>query len=88
MIALLAHNGHGMGMDITPAQCRAARALLEMTQDQLAEASRVSKRTITHFEAKQRSPVPATLAAIQRALEAAGVEFIERGVRLKADPAP
>jgi transcriptional regulator with XRE-family HTH domain len=70
-------------MDVTAAQCRAARALLGMTQDELAEASRVSKRTITHFEAKQRSPVPATLAAIQRALEAAGVELIERGVRLK-----
>lgn len=71
-----------MRMDISAAQCRAARALVGMTQDQLAEASRVSKRTITHFEAEQRRPVPATLAAIRRALEAASVEFLDRGVRL------
>lgn len=69
-------------MDITSAQCRAARALLNKTQDDLALMSRVSKRTITHFEAGQRVPVPATLMAIQQALEAAGVRFTERGVEL------
>jgi transcriptional regulator with XRE-family HTH domain len=72
------------GMDITAAQCRAARGLVNFTQDRLAELSRVSKRTVSHFEGEERQPVPATLSAIQRALEAAGVEFIERGVRLKA----
>ena len=73
------------GMDIAAAQCRAARALVNMTQDQLAEASRVSKRTITHFEAGERQPVPATLEALRRALEAAGVEFLEgEGVRLRS----
>lgn len=87
IVAFLAHTRHGMGMEISASQCRAARALIEMTQDELATASRVSKRTITHFEAKQRSPVPSTLAAIQRALEEAGVEFIERGVRLRPDRA-
>lgn len=30
-------------------------------------------------------PRRATLSAIQRALEAAGVEFIDRGVRLRED---
>jgi transcriptional regulator with XRE-family HTH domain len=75
-------------MDITAAQCRAARALANLTQDQLADASRVSKRTITHFEAGERQPVPATLAALQRALEAAGVEFKPDGsVRLREQPA-
>ncbi len=69
-------------MDITAAQCRAARALINMTQDQLAEASRVSKRTISHFESEERQSVPSTLAAIQRALEAAGVRFIPNGVEL------
>ena len=61
-----------------------------MTQDRLAEASRVSKRTISHFEGEERGPVPATLSAIQRALEAAGVRFIGNfGVELgKADGAP
>ena len=77
------------GMDITPAQCRAARALANMTQDQLAEASRVSKRTITHFEASERQPVPATLDALRRALENAGVEFKPDGsLRLREQTAP
>lgn len=53
-----------------------------MTQDGLAETSRVSKRTITHFESEQRDPVPATLVAIRRALETAGVQFTDRGVEL------
>jgi transcriptional regulator with XRE-family HTH domain len=72
-------------MDITPAQCRAARALLIMTQGRLAELSRVSKRTIVHFEAGQRRPIPASLQAIRQALEAAGVEFTpDGGVRPRA----
>lgn len=75
------------GMDIAAAQCRAARALVNMTQDQLAEASRVSKRTITHFEAGERQPVPATRDALRRALEEAGVEFKPDGsVRLRDQP--
>lgn len=74
-------------MDITPAQCRAARGLINMRQDELAALSRISKRTITHFENDERQAVPATLEAIRRALEAAGVEFIPEngggaGVRL------
>ena len=73
-------------MSITPAQCRAARALANLTQEQLARRSEVSKRTIAHFEADQRQPVPATLAAIKRAFETAGVRFTERGVEL-AEPA-
>ncbi|HLZ67679.1 MAG TPA: XRE family transcriptional regulator [Aliidongia sp.] len=53
-----------------------------------ASASAVSLRTIQHFEAGQRQPIPVTEAALQRALEAAGVEFIAEngggsGVRLR-----
>jgi transcriptional regulator with XRE-family HTH domain len=73
-------------MDMTPAQCRAARALVDITQDRLAELSGVSKRTIAHFEAGQRSPIPANLAALQKALEGTGVEFTnggEPGVKLR-----
>jgi len=74
-------------VDITPAQCRAARALLDMTQIELVSASDVSLRTIIHFEAGERRPVPAVMTAIRRALEQAGVEFIPEngsgpGVRL------
>ena len=75
-------------MDITGPQCRAARALLNMRQDDLAAASRVSKRTIANFEQEERQANGATLEALRRALEAAGVEFIPEngggaGVRLK-----
>jgi transcriptional regulator with XRE-family HTH domain len=72
-------------MSFSPAQCRAARALIEMSQADLAEAAGVSSRTVLDFEASKRQPIKATLAAIQRALEAAGVEFTnggQPGVRL------
>ena len=55
-------------------------------QDRLAELSGVSKRTISHFEAGQRGPIPANRAALARALEEAGVEFTngdQPGVRLR-----
>ena len=73
---------------MTPAQCRAARALVGMSQDDLVEASGVAKGTIATFELGQRQPYARTLAAIRSALEAAGVEFIEEngggaGVRLR-----
>lgn len=73
---------------ISPAQCRAARALLSWTREQLAEASRVSKMTLADFETAKRQPYDRTLTDIQQALEEAGVEFIEQngsgaGVRFK-----
>lgn len=68
---------------MNPGQCRAARALLEWTQPQLAEAAGVSASTLRDFEAGRRTPIANNLAAIRAALEAAGVEFIEDGVRLK-----
>jgi transcriptional regulator with XRE-family HTH domain len=49
--------------------------MLGMTRAQLAKASKVSARAIADFEAEKRQPINATLEAVQRALEAAGVEF-------------
>jgi transcriptional regulator with XRE-family HTH domain len=74
-------------MNITAAQCRGARGLLGMTQADLAAASGVSLRTITHYEANERRLIPAILAALRKALEDAGVEFLTEngggpGVRL------
>lgn len=74
---------------MTTAQLRAARALLRMPADRLAELAGVSLVTIRRAEA-QDGPVrmmPANQEAIRRALEAAGVEFIPEngggpGVRL------
>ncbi len=80
-------------MQLTPAQCRAARALLDLSQKQLAGASQVGLRTIVNFENGTTTPTTNNLAAIHRALEAAGVIFIAPngegpGVRLRKDQPP
>ncbi|MEP9372568.1 helix-turn-helix transcriptional regulator [Mesorhizobium sp. KR1-2] len=74
-------------MSVLPAQCRAARALIGWSQDQLATTSKVAKATIANFEAGRRTPYERTLEDIRAALETAGVIFIEEngegpGVRL------
>jgi predicted transcriptional regulator len=73
-------------MSITPAQCRAARGLVEMDQGTLADGALVSRSVIIDFEKGRRVPVRNNLAAIQRVLEEAGVEFTNGdapGVRLR-----
>lgn len=75
---------------VSPAQCRAARALIEWTRDDLAAACQTARSTLADFEANKRQPHPRTLAAIRTALEAAGVIFIASngdgpGVRLRKD---
>jgi transcriptional regulator with XRE-family HTH domain len=73
-------------MAISPAQCRAARGLIAMDQADLAEAASVSRNVIIDFEKGRRVPTRNNLAAIQRVLEKAGVEFTNGdapGVRLK-----
>jgi transcriptional regulator with XRE-family HTH domain len=71
---------------VTPAQCRAARALVGWSQDELAASSKVAKATIANFELGKRSPYARTLEDLRDALEAAGVEFTngaEPGVKLR-----
>lgn len=63
-------------MIISPAQCRAARGLLGWSQSDLAEAASVSRSTVAQFEASNKTPIPNNLTAIQSALTASGVEFI------------
>lgn len=63
-------------MPITPGQCRAARALLYWTQPDLAEATGITRETIANFERGARTPRAGNLAAIQTALEAAGITFL------------
>jgi transcriptional regulator with XRE-family HTH domain len=73
-------------MDFTPGQCRAARALIGWSQDELASASKVAKATIANFELGKRTPYDRTLDDLLAALEAAGVEFTngdQPGVRLR-----
>jgi transcriptional regulator with XRE-family HTH domain len=70
---------------MTPDQSRAARGLLDWSQAELAARSNLSESTIRDFEKGRRIPSINNLAAVRRALEAAGVEFIDGdqpGVRL------
>ena len=73
---------------ITTTQCRAARALLDWNQQELADRARVGIVTVRQLEGGKTQPRRSTLDVIQRALEAAGVEFIDEngggpGVRLR-----
>jgi transcriptional regulator with XRE-family HTH domain len=73
---------------MTPAQCRAARALLSMTQPQLAEAAGVGLSTVVDFERERRQVAAPSVEAMRAALEAVGAVFIPEngggaGVRLK-----
>jgi transcriptional regulator with XRE-family HTH domain len=75
-------------LEMTPAQCRAARALLDLTQPRLAELAELGLSTIYDFEKNRRAVSKEAIAAIRAALEAAGVEFIPEngggaGVRLR-----
>lgn len=75
-------------MELTPAQIRAARAMLGWSINDLAERVRVHRNTILKAEGGEASGL--VLDAIQRAFEDAGVIFIPRngageGLRL-AEP--
>ncbi len=74
--------------DLSPSQCRMARAALDWTAARLAEQSRVGVTTISRYESGLTTPNRSTLDAIRRTLEAAGVDFIAEngggaGVRLR-----
>jgi transcriptional regulator with XRE-family HTH domain len=60
-----------------PAQFRAARALLGISQEELAKLAGVAHKTLTDFERGARKTNKSTLKLLQQALEAQGVEFIE-----------
>jgi transcriptional regulator with XRE-family HTH domain len=73
---------------LTPAQSRAARALLGITQTELADAARLGLSTVVDFERERRQVSPVAIEAILHALKRAGVEFIDEngggpGVRLR-----
>lgn len=79
-------------MSITGAQIRAARALVRWTAGELADAAQIGLMTVRRAEAVD-GIVPLTTAnaaAIQRALEGAGVIFVAEngegpGVRLRKE---
>ncbi len=61
---------------MTPAQSRAARALISMTQTELAKASGLGQSTVIDFERERRIVSESAIAAMRAALEACGIEFI------------
>jgi len=63
-------------MQITSDQCRAARSLLNWTQDELATNARISRATVADFEASARQPIKNNLIAMEDCMFAAGVEFV------------
>jgi transcriptional regulator with XRE-family HTH domain len=64
---------------MTPAQCRAARALLDMNQSELAAAAGLGLSTVVDFEKERRQVSDDAVAAMQSALERAGIAFKGRG---------
>lgn len=69
---------------INARQIKAARALLDLSQEQLAAASGISVATIRRIESSHISPRGNTMNSIETALSEAGVEFYgTSGVRLR-----
>jgi DNA-binding XRE family transcriptional regulator len=72
---------------ITSKQCAAARALVEWSQDKLAEAAQVTRATIAGFENHSRiEPSQRNLISIIASLEQAGVQFIAEDVKAGLGP--
>ena len=75
---------------ITPAQIRAARALLDWSMVDLAKVAQVSVSTIKRMEDElQRPTADRSMAPVQHAFQTAGVRFLPDdgdgpGVRYKA----
>jgi transcriptional regulator with XRE-family HTH domain len=75
-------------VEMSPAQCRAGRALLDLTQTRLAELAELGLSTVVDFERERRAVSAVAIKAIIDALYRAGVEFIEEngggpGLRLR-----
>ena len=73
---------------MTPAQCKAARALIGITQAELADGAKLGLSTVVDFERARRLVSPVAVEAIRNALDASGIDFIEEngggpGVRLR-----
>ena len=66
---------------LTPAQCRAARALVTLSQPRLAQASGLGLSTVVDFERSRRKVSEQAARSLRDALETAGVVFIDADAR-------
>ena len=64
---------------VTPAVCRAARGLVDWSQEELAREAGVGLSTIRNFEKGRSEPRGVVLAAMRAALERAGVMLLDDG---------
>ena len=71
---------------MSPEQCRAARALLDVSQRELADWCGLSLRSVQGFESGQRALQSLALSAIERILTTRGIVVIDEkdwtGVKL------
>ena len=67
---------------MTNIQCKAARALLGWSQDELARKSLVTRGTVCNFERGISTPNTSTLHLIKGALEKAGINLVKGGAIL------
>jgi DNA-binding XRE family transcriptional regulator len=80
----------GRHHDITPAQCRAARALLGLTQPELGELSSLSRDVIVRLERGEKDLHYTTPGRVEAALKSRGVSLVrdEMGVGVKFERHP
>jgi transcriptional regulator with XRE-family HTH domain len=78
---------------MTPETCRAARALLGISQAELAEHAGITMLTVRNYELAKSEPSHKTWRSMKAALERRGVRFIDAdeggegpGVRLRKAP--
>lgn len=77
---------------ISPAQCRAARGLLNLSQRQLADEAGLGLRSVQGFETGTRSLQSLAMGAVERVFAEKGISFISDpywlGVKIKVSCQP
>jgi transcriptional regulator with XRE-family HTH domain len=66
-------------MSIHPKILKAARLVLKISQDEVAEAAGITRRTLTRLETQSPDASFRSIGAVRKALEGYGVVFIEDG---------
>jgi predicted transcriptional regulator len=71
---------------ITPEQIRAGRALLGITQAELADKAGISTTGLNNIERGNADPKASTLRAIEASLTEAGIVFLSDGQSIDGGP--